>query len=392
MFVPLPNFGKFGVVSDTLNSALPIGTWTDANNMRFSGIQMEKMLESTQNSALLDADGVVVGYMRWAQGWSDGRSTYLAVATNDRLWFLVRHAADAAGYLEDATRPGGVYSAQGEWDSFAWGNTCIFNNGIDPPQIYNADTGYFEDLPNWGLISSADDISAGAEPSIDTNASCRMLRPYKNYLAAIGITESGVYQPNAVWWSDATTLATYRSNTIDGGGPPSWDYESPATLSGKSEQGAGSGKLVCLAELGEAMVLYTESASFFMQFTRGSLVMGFRRVFGKGAAGLHCVAEFNNRHFVVGKDQVYVHDGSLPSLIAKDRVETEFYTRIGKGGRFGGAGNVNWDRLQVSHNPDRKEITVYMREGAAVRPWILADGAWDDTGYWDDRSEWDDGI
>ncbi len=83
--------------------------------------------------------------------------------------------------------------------------------------------------------------------------------------------------------------------------------------------------------------------------------MGFRRLFNKGAAGINCVVEFQNQHFVVSRDQIYVHDGSTVQEIARDRVEDEFFRRVGAGGRFGDA-NAKFNDFQVIQNPDRKEV------------------------------------
>jgi hypothetical protein len=55
-FVPLRNFGKYGVVADSQNQALPIGTWRDARNIRFVGPSFEKMLEPTLEMSLATAD------------------------------------------------------------------------------------------------------------------------------------------------------------------------------------------------------------------------------------------------------------------------------------------------------------------------------------------------
>lgn len=367
MFVPLGNFGKYGVVSDTLNSALPIGTWTDARNMRFSGIQMEKMLEPTLVAPLVDEDDNALADVQWMQAFDDGLTSYVVVAAATQLWILRRGAEDDVGFFIDVSRTTGSYSPDGQWDSFAWGDTCIFNNGIDAPQIYDAGEQAFVDLPGWGFISSGDDISAGADPSIDTNASCRVLKPFRNFLVACGVTERGKYQPNAVWVSDATSLAGFDPGAVAGGGPPSWDYESPATLSGKFEVGAGSGAISCAVGLNENMVIYTEGSATIMQYVAGSsLVMSFRRLFGKGAAGARCVTEFSNRHFVVSRDELYVHDGSVPLPVAEDRVEEEFYRRVGKGGRFGG-GDVDWEALQVLVDPDRKEVICAFTDPDGVR-------------------------
>ena len=86
--------------------------------------------------------------------------------------------------------------------------------------------------------------------------------------------------------------------------------------------------------------------------------MATRRLFEKGAAGQHCAVEFNNQLYVLSRDQIYTTDGSRVSLLAKDRVEDEFFKRIGKPGRYGGAEEVDFSKIQVVKNPDRKEITT----------------------------------
>jgi len=362
--VPLQNFGKYGVVNDTLNSALPIGTWTDARNMRFTGIQMEKMLEPTMMYPWSDDYPPV-----WMQGWADSASTYLVVATQTELFFLLRNSDADAGTWLNVTRDSGPYDASGTWDSFAWGDTCIFNNGADVPQIFDQNELKFIDLPNWGLVSTADDIANFAAPSRQTGAICKILKPYKNQLVAMGISEQGLFQPNTVWWSDITSLSTIDTTGPEGSGPPSWDYESPETASAKSEVGIGYGAITCAANLNENMVIYTDNSATLMQFVGGGFIMSFRRLFNKGAAGQKCAVEFNNQHFVLSRDQIYLHDGSTVKLIAKDRVEEEFFRRLGKQGRFGGSEEIDWERIQVVQNPDRKEISIiYDRVGEAYTP------------------------
>ena len=364
MRIPLKDFGKYGVVNDTLNASLPVGTWTDARNVRFTGQQIEKLLEPLLTSLfeveVEEGEGdegggdTLATKPVWMQGWRDGLASNVVVATQTRLYYYSKAFKSDPGVWIDVSRPGG-YSDSGLWDSFSWGNTVIFNNMFDPPQIFNPTTLSFSDLPGWGKISSASDISDGAAPSLNTNSSCRILKPYKNFLVACGISENGEYQPNTVWWSDSTNLASYIS--ADGGGPPNWDYESPATLSGRSEVGIGDGAITCAAVLNENLIVYTESSATAMQLVGGADIMSFRRLFQKGAAARHCAVEVNNRHFVLGRDQIYVHDGSTVQLIAKDRIEEEFFERVGKGGRFGGE-VVDWESVQVIKNPDRKEVIV----------------------------------
>ena len=352
-FVPFKGFGKYGVVHDSPDQALPLGFWTNARNIRFSGIQMEKMLEPALSTAW---DVTANGEPLWFQGWADGLSTYIAVATASALWFLRRSGATDAGTWEDVTRTSGGYNGNGQWQSFAWGDTCIFNNGIDVPQIFNQDALKFEDLPKWGLISSVDDLTLNAPPTKQVLVACTHLYPLKSFLVASGITEGGLYQPNKIWWSDATALATFK-DVDDKQGPPSWDYESPSTLSAQSEIAPESGAIRTAELLNDNLIIYTDAAATALSVVGGAFVMTSRRLFNKGAASLHAVCEFNNQHFCVSQDQIYIHDGSTVKLIAKDRVEEEFFTRIGKGGRFGD-GLVDWSLVQVVKNPDRKEVIV----------------------------------
>lgn len=330
-FIPLRNFGGPGVVQDTPSESLPIGTWSDALNVRFTGGQIEKMLESAPvfDDPTGNPDTATTGVdARFIITWTDGFSSYLAAVFRqaDGLDYVYRW--DQRTATPDATNPakweliGGPYSA-GPWQGFQWGDTFIVNNGTGAPQIWNDDSQSLQDLPEWGLISTSNDILNNDAPSNDTNATCRWIGPLKNYLVAINVTESGDRQVNKVWWSNPAAAASIEQ-------APSWDYESPSTLSGITEVGVGSGNIVTAKLLNDNLIIYTDSDATAMSVVGGRFVMGFRRLFNKGAAGLHCVEEFENKHFVVARDQIYVHDGSTPQLIAQDRVEREFYKRIGK--------------------------------------------------------------
>lgn len=364
--IPLRGLGSLGVVADSQGQALPIGAWDDARNIRFSGLSIEKMYEPTLEMLLPDSiepdeGSIDVTEAKWLQGWSDGQTTYFAVAVGcedgyDYLLFWQASSASNGEWVvaSDAIPPG-------RWQSFEWGDTCVFNNGNTAPKIFDNDAIWFIDLPGWGLISTADDLTTGEAPSRNTAAKCDVILPYKSFLVALGITEGGTYQPNTVWWSDSTPLVGLRAGALGTGGPPDWDYESPGSLSGKAEVGAGSGKLTWGAALNESLICYTDGSATAMTLTGGPSVMGFRRMFNKGCAGKHLAVEYNNAHFVLARDQLYVHDGSTVKLIAKDRVENEFFTRAGKGGRFG-TGNIDFNSMQLALNPERKEITLVFGE------------------------------
>ena len=354
MFIPLRDFGTYGVITDRQDESLPVGAWTDARNMRFSDGEVEKMLEPIVE----ESTATIIGTPMWMEQWTSGVTTFTAVATATSIWLL-----EATSDTQSERREVGVGYQGGPWSSFEWGDTVIFHEPESPPQMYDYTTGRFVDLPEWGMISTANQISLRNEPvpeldtdadeeayyealkpARDTNLRCKVLRPYKNFLVAVGVTEQGNYSPNGVWWSNTTPLATYKE-----GGPPNWDYEDPGSLSGKTEIGLGEGPLVAAEILNENLICYTTSSASALTFTGGALVMSVRRLFQKGAAAQHCVAEFQNQHLVVSRETIYTHDGSTVSQLGKGVIEEAFYKRLGPG---------DYERIQVIKNPIRKEVSI----------------------------------
>jgi hypothetical protein len=330
--VNLDNFGQIGVIQDTSAESLPVNAFTDARNVRFTGFQIEKILEPAyliEDPAARPVPPEGSTVCVFSMGWSDALSTYfMAIFSNEdgkdyAYRWDQRTATPTAENPATWEQIGGPYNG-GPWQGFEWGNTFIINNGGQAPQIWDRKAQNLIDLPNWGLVSTGNDIANGEAPSDNTRATCRIILPIKNYLVAMNFTEAGDFRPNTVWWSDPAGAASVEF-------APSWDYQSPVTLSGQAQAGVGYGNIVTSLPLNDNLIIYTDGDATAMSIVGGRFVMGFRRLFNKGAAGLNSVTEFNNRHYVVARDQIYIHDGSKPELIAKDRVEREFNKRAGLG-------------------------------------------------------------
>ena len=234
------------------------------------------------------------------------------------------------------------------------------------------------------MISTEYDLSTGGDPAFDTEARCQRLIAYKSQLVAIGVSykepldaeldpedlpdESPVYEKsdikvkdNVVWVSDTTSDPTYKvpegeagggaDSGVTGatqGGPPSWDYISPATLSVQQVVGASDGRYIAAELLNEAVIIYTASAAHALVFTGGQYVVQTRRLFQRGAAGRQCVVEFSGNHFVIDGDQLYVHDGSQATRIGEDMFDVEFFRRA-----------INLDTATLCHDPENREIWIY---------------------------------
>jgi hypothetical protein len=180
--------------------------------------------------------------------------------------------------------------------------------------------------------------------------------------------ESPVYEKtelkdknNVVWVSNTTSDPTYKVpegapgggadagiTGLTAGGPPSWDYISPATLSVQQVVGAADGRYIAAEQLNESIIIYTATAAHALIFTGGQYVVQTRRLFQRGAAGPQCVVEFGNNHFVIDGDQLYIHDGSTATRVGEDMFDVEFYKRA-----------VNLKSATLCHDPENREIWIY---------------------------------
>ena len=166
---------------------------------------------------------------------------------------------------------------------------------------------------------------------------------------------------NVVWVSNSTSDPTYKVpegeagggadsglTGLTAGGPPSWDYISPATLSVQQVVGAADGRYIAAEQLNESIIIYTATAAHALIFTGGQYVVQTRRLFMRGAAGPQCVVEFGNNHFVIDGDQLYIHDGSQATRVGEDMFDVEFFKRA-----------VNLRSATLCHDPENREIWIY---------------------------------
>ena len=87
------------------------------------------------------------------------------------------------------------------------------------------------------------------------------------------------------------------------------------------------------------------------QFIGGNFVFSFRKVFSDaGILAKDCVAEYDNKHFVVGVDDVYVHDGTTKKSVISNKMQEFFYN------------DINTDhvsKVRCVANNARKEMIIY---------------------------------
>lgn len=319
--VPLRGMGKVGFIADIPQGDTPPQAWGLVRNVRFEGPYISKRLEPFPIEPPLPASDII-----WGDQFFDGTIVRFVAASRTKLYLL---SADGANWV-DVTRASGDYTtpADGYWQSFPWGNTVVFNNGVDIPQVYSFTTGTFVDLPRWGIVS---DQNGNNDPGFDTGLRARVLVPTRNFLVAFNLTWSDPFaenffdDTNRVWWSDA-----YKTPKLwEDPGYLTWDYSDPTTLAGQNLVGLEDGPLQWAAQLGSDLVLYTSTSAHNMQLIGDvDSPFVFLRLFNYGCIGLYGAVEYNNRHYVVSENSHYVHDGSTVVQIADDRVQNWFYAAV----------------------------------------------------------------
>tara|TARA_R110002020_G_scaffold42958_2_gene125291 strand:- start:1544 stop:3217 length:1674 start_codon:yes stop_codon:yes gene_type:complete len=313
MFIQSPPLGKIGLITDPPEHTLPVGAWSSVANVKFNDGYVARAKEPL---FVPGSEPVVPDDAIWLDQWIDSTGPQVVYGSVDKLY---KWDPDLVQW-DDVTRVA-PYNPGAYWQSFGWGTSVVFNNGVNPPQILYEGAFQFVDLPNWGMISPD---PANPDPTFDTQALCAVLRPYRNFLVAIDITEqaSNSEHSSRVWWSSPAT----ETNSELPGDNPSWDYADLGTLSGFNTVAAEDGKLIDLLQLGGVMMLYTNFSATQMQFTGDSVtVMGFSRAIDYGIANIHAVALHDNVHTCVGIDTVFEHDGSTVIQLLDGRVQKGFY-------------------------------------------------------------------
>lgn len=356
MFVQSPPLGQIGLVPDLPNQVVPIGGWNNGRNMRFNDGFIERIPEPRKIADLFGTDTDEFAG-QWLQQYEDSNAPRVVYATKTRLYR--RNLANTA--WDDVTRLSGPYTDSGTWQSFQWGTAVVFNNGIEPPQILYDGAANFVDLPNWGVLTSG-----------DTSATCKSIRPFRNFMVAVDLVISGTRFPNAVWWSDAAVV----DNDTTSFDAPSWDYEDASTLAGLNYVGVEDGPLIDSLTLNNNHVLYTATSAHLMQLVGGTFVFAFQRTLEYGLADIGAVTAYNNVHFCVGPDTIYIHDGSTVSQIADGRIQKAWFDNIDLS-----------QRITCEENLKTKEVhTLYTAAG--TRRYLIYNYK-DDNWSFGDATVWD---
>lgn len=310
--LPIRNLGQTGVITDLNPYNLPITGFTKGINVRFDE---GKVMRSPVFRAVKDSIGFDP---RGAFGIvpSTGFDSVVVVSDTYQIYEYASGSwSNRAGSITGTTNP----------QPFTMSSLAdvTYINRPDRVPVYRDPLGTnFADLPNW-----------------DSGWRATALRPFGDFLIALGMVEGVNTFPNRVRFSNLVEANNY---------PDSWD-ETDATKS------AGFNDLVQMQtpirdglELGTNFVIYSASEAILMEFTGGTFLFNFRKLFGdEGVINQNCVVEVQGQHYVFGNNEIYRHDGTSRQSISDERVRQFVYANMNKSAA---------DRFFVLHNQALSEI------------------------------------
>lgn len=305
--VPIRNLGNIGLISDRPNYDIPDNAFNLVENVRFFNGTAQK------SSSPVERYSINTGVL-WGEIFLQNDVVTYTYATSTAIYEI-----DSGGVSNDVSQLGG-YTAD-FWQTFIWNESPIYNNGAVDPQIKRPTDPTFIDLPNW-----------------PANLTCKIIRPFKAFMVAMNLNDGGTDLPTTVRWSNES-----EPNQV----PDSW-VPSTTNLAGENYFTAEDGEIIDGLELGDVFIIYTNRSAYEMQFIGGNEVFAFRKFTDNGLLNRDAVCEFDQNHFCVSSDTIYVHDGHTVTHIADQKVRDFLFQST-----------TNTSSIKCEHLPDTKECVIY---------------------------------
>lgn len=312
MIYNVTNCGS-GFTSDLSPEELGAGVWSSVSNMRFNNGYAERFKGTSQ---VFDTPAVTPYFIT-------------PYTTNTKRYWI--HCGLSAVYADDGTTRTNITGTaptgaiDNRWTGGSINGVLVLNNGVDVP-TYWAGTSTLASIPGW-----------------DANWKAKALRPFKNYIVALGITKSGTAYPNMVKWS--TTL---NPGSITSAGD--WDETNPAKDAGEQDLAETPDLIVDCLPLGDANVIYKERSAYAMQYVGAPYIFRFTRVPGDvGMLAPGCGVQTPLGHVVLSAGDVHLFDGNSFASIANGMVRKYIFENIDA---------TNYKRAFVTANPQKNEVWV----------------------------------
>lgn len=297
MIIPIESAGEPGLITDIAPHKIPLSAWSAAMNMRFKAGFAERINGYSTVLDSLPISPYFITVVRNATG-----SNYGVYADANRVYVY-----DSVDHTE-ITRASGVYSSAGKyhWQGGVLNGLLYLNNGVDLPQV-------------WATIDK--NVPLIDLPNVNASYRAKIFRGYKNFLVALDVTTPTGRDSRLVAWSHATEPGTV---------PTSWEPTDPAVDAGQYSLADTDGIIVDCLPLRDHNLIYKDDSVWRMSYVGGVDIFGFFNVFNSiGAIAKNCIVEFlKGQHFVLGRDDIYIHDGQTIQTPIRDRMRKSLFNNL----------------------------------------------------------------
>lgn len=300
----LRQLDKYGVITDVDPFDLPLGAWSMGVNVRFEDGRVNSApVWRAVGNVLTDT---TPRFVYVANKADNSTSVYVGSLSG-----LVIEWTPSS---ETAVSPTGytASSVEAQWTAATLAGVVYINREDRLPWALKPSDTLFSDVTGW-----------------DTGWRAKIIRAYASALCAFNITKSGVRYPTMVKTSDLVT--------DPGVEPPSWDATLTTNNATENLLTEMNGEIVEAQPLGNSLILYSNQETWQMTADGSQNVYSYRPLpFSAGAIGTNCVVEVDNRHYVFGSDDIWMHDGLSKQSIADGLVRKFIFTSLNakKSNRF----------------------------------------------------------
>jgi hypothetical protein len=283
--LPLRRLGDIGIITDVSPFDLPPNALSQGSNIRCANGKISRAPVCRTVLATTAATPVFT----WVYN-KPGEDDLIGIADRTGTLYFYSSSGEV-----DVTPSSYVPAASDSpHTDCVLANVNYINRDDAVPMYYNKSSTDFDELPNW-----------------DSTWRCKSLRAYRDALVAINVTKGATNYPNMVKTSDLATIDSV---------PASWDESDQSNSAYENTINECRSPLLDGLALRDAFILYSEDQTFVMVWTGDTDIYQIRKLFENvGVVNTNCVVEVEGKHYVFGRNDIYVHDGVAFQSIIEGR-------------------------------------------------------------------------
>lgn len=346
----LDNLGEIGVIKDLPSYNLPVNAWSDSINVDFEFLTVKRSFGYI--SSVNIGAPVVTPFFSFTGKDSQNNQDYNIYAGLQKVYAIIN------GVHNNITRGTSTASAAADvnysatvnqaWTACEINGYLILNNNGDVPQKWTSAVGSVN-------LSGLDGWTSTVRAAV--------VRSYRNYLVALDVTKAGVRFPHLIRWSTSASLGQV---------PLSWDITNPTNDAGQNFLADTPDYLIDCAVLRDTNIVYKEETTWGMKFIGFPFVFQFFELFhNSGIMSRNCVIENDDKHYVLTKNDVIVHDGQTIQSLVEHKLRRHMFNNINEDNAVNSFVTLNkYERLLIvgipfsANYPDR--LFIYK----------ITDGTW----------------